>query len=146
MVRQVPDYALQYLIEHPEFGPPLSPCGADTPVREAKPTGAAQREALTTSVGSQRDDSPASGTASITTEPAAKRRQNAAHGASRGSTIGNDRAPKQRKKPERETYQEESELKRVQAAITGAEHGDWRDLRTVFEFAGIDAQNKDASS
>jgi hypothetical protein len=45
MVREVPDYAGQYLIEHPEYGPPLSqrgedapaqiPCGADTPVREA---------------------------------------------------------------------------------------------------------------
>ena len=47
IVREVPDYARQYLIEHPEFGPPIdsgaNPCGADTPVREAaKPT--AQRE------------------------------------------------------------------------------------------------------
>jgi len=25
----------------------------------------------------------------------------------------------------------------VQAAIAGAERGNWRDLRTVFEFAGI---------
>src|SRR5580693_391051 len=46
MVREVPDYAQQYLIEHPEFGPSLSersagapareesgsPCSADTPV------------------------------------------------------------------------------------------------------------------
>jgi hypothetical protein len=34
----------------------------------------------------------------------------------------------------------------VQAAIAGAERGNWRDLRTVFEFAGIGAQNKDAPS
>jgi sugar/nucleoside kinase (ribokinase family) len=39
MVREVPDYAQQYLIEHPEFGPSLEstgkpiPCGADIPVR-----------------------------------------------------------------------------------------------------------------
>jgi hypothetical protein len=35
MVRVVPDYARQYLIEHPEYGPPLSPCGAGAPAREA---------------------------------------------------------------------------------------------------------------
>ena len=35
MVREVPDYAQQYLIEHPEFGPPLSPRADDTPVPEA---------------------------------------------------------------------------------------------------------------
>jgi hypothetical protein len=34
----------------------------------------------------------------------------------------------------------------VQAAIAGAERGNWRDLRTVFEFAGISEQNKDAPS
>jgi len=55
MVREVPDYAHQYLIEHPEQGPPISPCGAgalareanqetcsaDTPVREADSRGLA---------------------------------------------------------------------------------------------------------
>ena len=34
MVREVPDYAQQYLIEHPEYGPPLSQCSADALVRE----------------------------------------------------------------------------------------------------------------
>ena len=127
MVRQVPDYARQYLIEHPEFGPPISPCGADTPVREAKPTAAAQREAQA--------------------EPtAAERRKHAAHGASRGSTTENDPAPQERKKPERDTQEAESELRQVQAAIAGAERGNWRDLRTVFEFAGISPQNKDSPS
>jgi hypothetical protein len=42
--------------------------------------------------------------------------------------------------------QEEKELERVQAAIAGARRGNWRDLRTVFEFAGITPQNKDAPS
>src|SRR5580692_4452967 len=45
MVREVPDYAQQYLIEHPEFGPPISqcdeaspiPCGAGAPAREEGP-------------------------------------------------------------------------------------------------------------
>jgi len=172
MVRQVPDYARQYLIEHPEFGPPIaskhqsmcvagaparehdakhqSLCSADTPVREAKATATAQceaqaapaahREAPASAVASQ----PTASAAKPTAKPAAERRKNAAHGASRGSRIENDPAPKERKNLEREP--QESELKRVQAAIAGAERGNWRDLRTVFEFAGITAQNKDAPS
>ena len=152
MIRQVPDYARQYLIEHPEIGPPLSKCGAgapareadqetcgaDTLVREVQPTTVARCEALATPVGSQQKVPTA------TQEPAAKRRQNTAHGASRGSKTENNPAPKERKKPEREA--QENELERVQAAIAGAERGNWRDLRTVFEFAGISAQNKDAPS
>jgi hypothetical protein len=150
MVRQVPNYAHQYLIEHPEFGPPLSPCGADIPVREAEPTTAAQSEpqaapaaqpeAPLPPVASQQNDSPPTATA----RPTAERRQNAAHGASRGTTTENDPAPKERKKPEHEP--QENELNRVQAAIAGAERGNWRDLRTVFEFAGISEPNKEAPS
>jgi hypothetical protein len=156
MVRQVPNYARQYLIEDPEFGPPLheatrgagapargagtasSSCSADTPVREAAPT--AQREISVLPVASQQNDSPAT----ATEEPAAQRRQITAHGASRGTTTENDPAPKERKKPQHEP--QENELRRVQAAIAGAEQGNWRDLRTVFEFAGISEPNKEAPS
>jgi hypothetical protein len=191
MVRQVPDYARQYLIEHPEFGPPLSQCGAgapareadtkhqspcsadspvreadanlstcgadtpvreadanpstcgaDTPVREATATTVAKRKAQAEPQAPQPNGSQESATA----EPAAERRKHAAHGAGRGSTIENGPAPQERQKPERELQEEENEIKRVQAAIAGAERGNWRDLRTVFEFAGISEQNKDAPS
>jgi len=156
MVRQVPDYARQYLIEHPELGPPISdpgsagahadeaatkpgpcsagaredgtsnqvpdsadtpvreaatkpgPCSADTPVREAKATAATQCE-----------------------EPAAKRRQNTAHGASRGTEPEKNPAPKERKSP-REDHADpqpdsrESELiQRAEAALPGAMAGNW---------------------
>ena len=154
MVREVPDYARQYRIEHP--ADPCSadipaPCSADIPVREAKPTAGCspdipvreaettavvQREALTAPVLSQRNDSLAVATA----EPAAKRRKNAAHSASCGAKAENDPAPKERKN----TEQELQELKRVQAAIEGAQRGNWRDLRTVFEFAGITEPSKEA--
>ena len=67
------------------------------------------------------------------TEPAAKRRKDTAHGASRGTEAENNPAPEERKKPQRDP----KELERVQAAIAGAERGNSRDLRTVFEFAGI---------
>src|ERR1019366_9334412 len=38
------------------------------------------------------------------------------------------------------------ELERVQAALPGAEHGNLRDLKTVFEFAGIYPPKADVSS
>jgi hypothetical protein len=137
IVREVPDYARQYLIEHPEFGPPVGPCGADTPVREAaKPV--AQREAKAEPQPAQHDASQKT----AATEPAAERRKNAAHGASRGTEPANSPAPKERKNPGRDL--QEKEIERVQAAIDGAERGNWRDLRTVFEFAGISEPNKEA--
>ncbi len=142
MVRQVPDYARQYLIEHPELGPPLSTCSADIPVREAKPNAVAQPKPVAPPEATQQNVSMESATA----ESAAERRKNAAHGASRGTRAENDPAPQERKKPERDTQQEENELKRVQAAIAGAERGNWRDLRTVFEFAGISPQSKEVPS
>ncbi len=161
MVREVPDYARQYLIEHPEFGPPIDskqskkcgagaparevdeqvPCGADIPVREANATVTAQCESPAAPAQLQPTAS-----AKRTATPAAERQKNTAHGASRRTTTQNSPAPKERKKSERDTQQEEKELERVQAAIAGAERGNWRDLRTVFEFAGITAQNKDAPS
>jgi hypothetical protein len=122
MVREVPNYAEQYLMEHPEFGPPIEPRGADTPVREPATNSVAQIQAQ------------------AAPEPAAKRRQNPAHGASRGTEAKNIPAPQERKKPQREFH--EDEIKRVQAAIAGAERGNWRDLKTVFEFAGIGQHRK----
>ena len=139
MVREVPDYARQYQIEHPELA--QSPCSADILVREAKPTTAAQRETQAQPQPAQQNVSVESAK-SATAEPAAKRRKNAAHSASCGSKAENDPAPKERKNPE----QELQELKRVQAAIEGAQRGNWRDLRTVFEFAGISTPNEESPS
>ena len=139
MVREVPDYARQYLIEHPEVGTPLSPCGAGAPAREAATKAVVQSEAQAEPGAMQQNASPEN----VTAKPAAERRKNAAHGASRGSEEI-DAAPEERKKPQREPQEQDDELNRVQAAIAGAERGNWRDLRTVFEFAGIAAPSKEA--
>jgi hypothetical protein len=135
MVREVPDYAQQYLIEHPEYGPAIS-CGADIPVREAKVTITAQRETPAEPAASQ----PNASAASQTAEPTPKRRQDTTNAATKPETP----APQERKQPQRATQEQKqgNELKRVQAAIAGAQRGNWRDLRTVFEFAGIGVQNK----
>jgi hypothetical protein len=149
MVREVPDYPQQYLIEHPEFGPPLNPRAAGAPAREAAENTVVQLEA-------QADPQPAKRSAShgrTTAEPAAKRRKNAAHGASRGTGAENNSAPKERKNPRNEPSDHDSSLEKeyeriqqAQAAIPGALAGNWRDLRTVFEFAGICQQDKEAPS
>jgi hypothetical protein len=85
-----------------------------------------------------------------TTEPAAERRKNTAHGASRGTEPANNPAPKERKTPDRdssgEDAQEYGRIQQAQAAIAGALKGNWRDLRTVFDFAGISEPNKEAPS
>src|ERR1700675_4143454 len=96
MVREVLDYAQQYLIEHPEFGPPIdSPCGAGAPAREAATNSVVQIEAQA---------APQSVSLEATAEePAAKRRQNTAHGASRGTEAKNSPAPKERKNPRNES-------------------------------------------
>jgi hypothetical protein len=163
MVREVPDYARQYLIEHPEYGPPISQCGADAPareddtrhqsrcsadtlVREAETNAVAQREAPAELLVSPQNESDASATA----EAAAERRKNAAHGASRGTKAENDPAPKERKTDPSSDNLEDSEerelIKQAEAAIPGAMAGNWRDLRTVLEFAGITEQSKEAPS
>jgi hypothetical protein len=153
MVREVPDYARQYLIEHPEIGPPLSPCDKDTPVRDAESStcgaGAPAREAQTKASANLESLAPPQNvpnvslenvTESAKAEPAAKRRKNAAHRVSRE----NNPARKERKNPQRDL--QEKDLQRLQAAIESAERGNWRDLRTVFEFVGIGPQLKDAPS
>jgi len=55
---------------------------------------------------------------------AAQQRKNAAHGASHGSPATNDQAQK-------DLWTE------FQSALAGAEQRNWRDLKTVFELAGI---------
>jgi len=163
MVREVPDYARQYLIEHPEFGPPIeskkekinptprlepaatSPCGADTPVREAAKA-PAQRETK----AEPQPTYPNTTLETATPHPAAERRKNPAHGASRGTEPANHPAPKERKNPrdpspdDIEDSKEYELIKQAEAAIPGAMAGNWRDLRTVFEFAGISEPKKEA--
>jgi hypothetical protein len=158
MVREVPDYARQYLIEHPEFGPPIeskkeqinpTPEPEPQPTPDSRSAGAPARKAAKPVAQPEAKAEPQSAHQNAsqeraTTEPTAEQQKNAAHGASRGTEPENDPAPKERKSPEREL--QEKEIERVRAAIAGAERGNWRDLRTVFEFAGISEHNKEATT
>jgi hypothetical protein len=132
MVREVPNYAQQYLIEHPEAGPPINGnYAAAAPASEAATNPVIQLEAQA--------------------EP-----QSAQQNASQKSTItGIDPAPKERKNPGKESAddnepvensEEYAQIQQAQAAIPGALAGNWRDLRTVFEFAGISERHKATAS
>jgi hypothetical protein len=62
----------------------------------------------------------------------------------------NNPAPKERKNPRdpsSDKVENSKEYERIQpaeTAIPGAMAGNWRDLRTVFEFAGISEPSKEA--
>jgi hypothetical protein len=164
MVREVPDYARQYLIEHPEFGPPIDSKKEQinpTPGPEPQPTPDARSAGVPARVAAkapaQRETKAAPQPAqvnasqeSVKTEPAAERRKNTAHGASRGTNPANNPAPKEQKtdpSPDNiEDLKEYELIKQAKAAIPGAMAGNWRDLRTVFEFVGITEPGKEATT
>jgi hypothetical protein len=116
MVREVPDYARQYLIEHPEFGPPIeskkeqinpTPEPEPQPTPDSRSAGAPARKAAKPVAQPEAKAEPQSAQVnasqeSVKTEPAAERRKNAAHGVSRGTNPANDPVPQERKSPERE--------------------------------------------
>jgi hypothetical protein len=135
MVREVPDYARQYPIEHPEFGPSIEPRSAGALAREAAKA-VAQREAKAEPQPAQprrkvwRQTQPRSGER---TQPTAQavgrtRKQSSSEGAKEPSRSSSDKV---------ENAKENERIQPAEAAIPGAMAGNWRDLRTVFEFAGI---------
>jgi len=149
MVREVPDYARQYLAEHPEYGPPISQAREAEQDADQCGAGALAREAKRGADTPVRDVEI--NAAVLCAEPAAKRRKNTAHGASRGIKPENNPAPKERKNPRADHAKPEPDQKeyervmQAEAAIPGAMAGNWRDLRTVFEFAGITERTKEAA-
>jgi hypothetical protein len=175
MVRQVPNYAQQYLIEHPEPNSPEprgdsrlgcppseagSPSSAGAPAREAAPKAVIQNEAQAPPKAAQPSTSREA-TAEPATTTAAERRQNTAHGASPGNKTEKPPAPAERKTAFNPPVQSEPaqhppkatvdntppltsrqsqpwhEIKKLEACIDGAMRGNWRDLRTVFNAAGL---------
>jgi hypothetical protein len=169
MVRQVPNYAEQYLTEHPEIPEPRgdsrlgrppseagSQCGAGAPAREAATRAVIQNEAKAAQPNTAQE-----ATAEPATEPAAERRQNAAHGASQGNKTEKHQATEERKTSRNPPIQSEPgqhspketvdntppltsrqsqqwhEIKKLEACIEGAMRGNWRNLRTVFNAVGL---------
>jgi hypothetical protein len=212
MVREVPDYAHQYLTEHPELNPEKPPeqsegtlkknchpersmsaseanahakskdpeqaghantASGNSPAAILPQTQPAPRKNChpersmsaseanahakskdpelaahaDTASGNSPDATRENTTGIAAPTPAAKRRKNAAQGASRGRKARDDQAPEERKKSydtlsdalpltNRET-ERNHEIKKLEASIDGAMRGNWRDLRTVFDAAGL---------
>jgi len=143
MVREVPNYAEQYLSEHPEHNPPQpNPHSApDAPVR-----GAEQSSAGSSSVPAQPEC--AANQKECHPERARKRESKDPHSASNSNeTAGNSNHAPQRAREKtgdenipplttRQTNQNH-EIKKLEASIEGAMRGNWRDLRTVFNAVGL---------
>jgi hypothetical protein len=137
MVREVPNYAQQYLTEHPELKPPQPTPQAteDAPVRKAEQSAAA----------SNKPSHPERARTS--------RESKAAHAASSDKTLaGNSPHPSEgnREKactpPLTNRHPEHcEEIKKLEASIEGAMRGNWRDLRTVFNAVGLTPRKPPAS-
>jgi hypothetical protein len=161
MVREVPNYAEQYLTEHPELGPPIThvrgaeqssaeDCHPEEAQAFAKRGPATEEPAPSLSRGPLHPpaDEPAPPKKACHPEGARKRDSKDPETANRGEAAsGNSSNPPEgnRKKatsdntPPLTNRQSElnQELKKLEACIEGAMRGNWRDLRTVFNAIGL---------
>jgi hypothetical protein len=134
MVHEVPNYAAQYLTEHPELQPPEphgdnrlgSPAGPSEaePAPEPSPKKESHPEQARPSRESK-DPHPANG-------------DNNAAGNSPHPPKRNREKPSPEDIPRTNHQTEQAhEIKKLEASIEGAMHGNWRDLRTVFNAVGL---------
>jgi hypothetical protein len=174
MVREVPNYAEQYLTEHPELNPPQpNPHVApDALVRAAEPSSAGSTQdpipenqgQENTSQETQNLNPPR---ASNVPTPALKKtshperarpsreskdphQANTGKGATGNSPHAsetNREKARGQKMPPLTTRQSErwEEIKKLEASIEGAMHGNWRDLRTVFNAVGLTSRKPPSS-
>jgi len=137
MVREVPNYAEQYLTEHPELNPP-APDQANPPQKDCHPEGPLHSTA----------EQPAPNKKASHPERAQKRESKDPHNADDNkNATGNSNHPPERNRenpgteniPPLTTHQSQHwhEIKKLEASIEGAMRGNWRDLRTVFNAVGL---------
>ncbi len=136
------------LIKHPEFpAPPISPCGTDTPVHETATNVVVQIEALwggkAAPQATQKKATQKSRNCRAsrrTSRGAAQRTQPTAQAVGQIQKTTQLQEGAKESRPRlipRGAAQEYERIQQAEAAIEGALSGNWRDLRTVFEFAGI---------
>jgi hypothetical protein len=125
MVREVPNYAQQYLSEHPELNPP-EPEPSKAKAEESQAALKKQSHPERARKRESKDPHPANGVngaAGNSHHPAQRDRQNA--------WVDNT--------PPLTSRQSEhwNEIKKLEASIEKAMHGDWREMRTVFNAVGL---------
>jgi hypothetical protein len=158
-VREVPDYARRYLIEQPEFGPPIEHRSAGAPAREAEPSPCSPGPPPRGRDNSRPARNPSRATSHRAKRHAEKHNDRPSRGAAKERSLrrkpwdgtqkqSSSEGAKNPRDPSSEKVENSKEYERIQqaeAAIPGAMAGNWRDLRAVFEFAGISEPNKEAS-
>jgi hypothetical protein len=119
-VTEVPDYAAQYLSEHPELDSPpatnSAPRTKNVPPKKKPPQSVPLEPAA-----ASRPAKAAMPAKQQLAAPAAKLRQ--------GAARGDDGPPK--------SLREVKEIRRMVEALPGAHRGNWKDLKTLFEATGI---------
>jgi hypothetical protein len=150
MVREVPNYAQQYLAEHPELTPtqPATQATADAPIRETEQGSAASNRKSHPELSHQTEKKPShperARTSRESKDPHAASSDNTLAGNSPNPSEGNrEKActpPLTNRHPEHC-----EEIKKLEASIEGAMHGNWRDLRTVFNAVGLTPRKPTAS-
>jgi type IV secretory pathway VirB10-like protein len=143
MVHEAPNYARQYLTEHPELNTIAQPDA----VEAAQPKESHQNE-----THEQQNDKKASHPERArpsreSKDPHSADRENGAAGRSPQSSETNREKAWGENIPPLTTRQSErcEEIKKLEASIEGAMHGNWRDLRTVFNAVGLTPRKPPAS-
>jgi hypothetical protein len=147
MTREVPNYAQQYLSEHPELNSP-EPRGDSRLGCPAEQSSAASNLSLRAEDNSREKASPETGKEECHPERAPKRESKDPHPANGGKgATGNSHHPSERDRqkarpentPPLTSRQSErwNEIRKLEASIEKAMRGDWRELRTVFNAVGF---------
>jgi hypothetical protein len=167
MVREVPNYAEQYLTEHPELNPPqprkdnrpncqAGRSSAEDCHPEEAQAFAKRRPANEGSLHSSADPVVPLNTECHPERARTSRESKDPHSANRGNgaTGNSPQPPDGTRKPaasekippltNRQT-ERNYEIKNLEASIEGAMHGDWRDLRKVFNAVGLTPRKPSAS-
>jgi hypothetical protein len=161
MVREVPNYAEQYLSEHPELNPtePHPPVAPDALVRGTEQSAAELSQALSPDHPPRERASRQQECHPEEAQGFAKRRpanEGSMHSQSEGNVAASPRHPSKgncekawgENTPPLTNRQSERnhEIKKLEASIENARHGDWRELRTVFNAVGLTPPSLQASS
>jgi len=142
MVHEVPNYAAQYLTEHPELNPPEphTHVAPDAHVRGAEQSSAGSSDGLSPENPGQKKCHPERARPSRESkDPHSANSENGAAGSSpqssetnREKAWGENISPLTNRQSDRW-----EEIKKLEASIENAMHGNWRDLRTVFNAIGL---------
>ena len=145
MVREVPNYAQQYLSEHPELNTDnVAPQPEDNKAPAASPEkDCHQKEPQEKEPPKKKCHPERARTLRESKDPHSANGGNGASGNSPNSPGEDDQKACGEDIPPLTTRQSErwNEIRKLEASIENAMHGDWREMRSVFNTVGITPRN-----